>query len=357
MTYNEKLDHSLQLSINGQFDEAEKILNSLHTEQPNDPRVIFNLGWYDCRKGNFLQGIQKMSAGRHLNVFGNRHIGTLKPIWNGQESLDFKTILFNCEGGLGDQIISFRFIPIIKKRFPSCKIIVACDPSLFCLIDNLITIHHLVSNSNPAIVNHDYWIPAMSAIEILGTNEIPSSNCLQKPLSNNYNKKFKIGIRWSGNPEFEHEQHRRFDPNLMINMLLQLKESYDIEVYSFQRDENCIMLPSDFIDLKDDLKTWSDTAQHLSNMDFVISSCTSLAHLSATLQRPTWIIVPVLPYYIWADVTNNIQNEDDEEIYCYNTPWYKTATIFRQKNYGEWENVFWKIHSEYRLRKIFLEKL
>ncbi len=78
-----------------------------------------------------------------------------------------------------------------------------------------------------------------------------------------------------------------------------------------------------FADLRDQLKSWEDTASILKGLDLVITSCTSVAHLSAALGVETWVIVPVLPYYVWS-----VPGEK--------SVWYDSVRLFRQTTYGDW---------------------
>jgi ADP-heptose:LPS heptosyltransferase len=99
-----------------------------------------------------------------------------------------------------------------------------------------------------------------------------------------------------------------------------------------QRDENLIEgLP--FADLRDQMKTWEDTASILAGLDLVITSCTSVAHCSAALGVETWIVVPTLPYYLWAVPTKT-------------SVWYESVQLFRQKEYGKWDEPLNQIRSE-----------
>ena len=105
----------------------------------------------------------------------------------------------------------------------------------------------------------------------------------------------KVGIRWSGSSDFEDEQHRRFPPELMIG----LHDIPNTTFYSLQRDENLVDgLP--FGDMREQMKSWEDTANIIADCDVIISSCTSIAHLSAAMGKPTWILTPIMPYYTWA---------------------------------------------------------
>ena len=70
-------------------------------------------------------------------------------------------------------------------------------------------------------------------------------------------------------------------------------------------------------------------------MDLVISSCTSVAHASAALGKPTWIVIPILGYYIWA-----YQLGKDEISQGEYTSYYENTRVFRQEKYGKWEEPF-----------------
>ena len=81
------------------------------------------------------------------------------------------------------------------------------------------------------------------------------------------------------------------------------------------------------------MKTWDDTANIIADLDLVITSCTSTAHLSAAMGKPTWIITPILPYYTWA-----IPGEK--------TVWYDSVRLFKQDKYDDWDSVFQKVEKE-----------
>ena len=107
------------------------------------------------------------------------------------------------------------------------------------------------------------------------------------------------------------------------NLLIDLHKLDGVTCYSFQRDQDLVPdLP--FEDLAPELKTWEDTASYMASMDLIITSCTSAAHMAAALGVETWVIVPVLPYYLWAVPGNK-------------SAWYDNVTLFRQEKYGEWE--------------------
>jgi hypothetical protein len=150
----------------------------------------------------------------------------------------------------------------------------------------------------------------------------------------------KIGIRWSGNPKFEHQQFRIFPPEMLIKIQ---KEFPDCQWYSLQRDSDLRELPEGISDLNHILISWEDTAACIENLDLVISSCTSIAHLASAMGKPTWVIVPILPYHVWAYGDKH-------------SPWYTENTVvFRQKKFSKWEETFTELKEE--LHKLYPQKI
>lgn len=316
------LDMALTACINGHPEISEDILRS--QPEQDDARIIFNLGWHEMRHGNLKKGLQMMDAGRFINVFGLPRIPG--EIWKDQD-LTNKTLLFRCENGFGDQIMNFRFAKDFVKK--GARVVVSCAPELMPLFAR----HGFVCIDNGATpyIHYDYWVPSMSAAHILGydTDNFPGQFYLDAEPKQLYSKPdtFKVGIRWAGNPKFEHEQHRKFDPQPLID----LHKLDGITLYSLQRDDNLIDgLP--FADLRDQMKTFEDTASIIKGLNLVITSCTSIAHLSAALGVKTWVIVPIMPYYAWAEPKDT-------------SVWYDSVRLFRQQKYGDWSHPLEEVKS------------
>lgn len=317
------LDVALQCNINGNPNMGEDILRN----QPQDDlRVLFNLGWHEMRHGNLKKGFEHLNYGRYINVFGLPAIPG--KIWKDEE-LKNKTLLFRCEGGYGDQILNFRFAKVFQEM--GARILISCAEEL----KELFSRHGFICIDNDSVNSayYDYWIPAMSAAYILGLEfeDLDGTPYIfSKSPTKLFSKKdtLKVGIRWSGNPEFEDEQHRRFPPELMID----LHEISNTTFYSLQKDENCINgLP--FADMREQMKTWDDTVNIIAGLDLVITSCTSVAHLSGAMGIPTWVVTPIMPYYTWS-----VPGEK--------SAWYDSIRLFRQTKYGEWSDVFQNIRKE-----------
>lgn len=323
------IDQQLNLMIRGRFDEAWSLSEKLHEEDPNDIRHMFNRGWFLINQGDLQSGYQALEAGRHIQVYGDSHIGTRKPIWNNNDLID-KTVILALEGGLGDQIIYARFATEITDRGGTC--IVCCDHNLHSVILRTPGVSKCITRDEVQSTHHDYWIPGFSCSWLFGHtfDNLPNEPYIfANPESVEIWKSFiksdkpKIGIRWSGNPKFEHQQFRIFPAEPLIDL-----NKYDeLQFYSLQRDADTRELPDNIIDLEHMLISWEDTIAAMANLDLVITSCTSIAHAASAMGIPTWVIVPILPYHIWAYGGEK-------------SPWYKNTTVIRQKKFSDWDEAF-----------------
>ena len=332
------IDQQLNLMIRGRFDEAWSISQMMEEKDPTDLKHNFNRGWFLINQGDLQAGFQHLEAGRMLNVYGDRKIPTDKPIWNPAEhSMEGKTVILNMEGGFGDQMIYARFAMEVHNRGGIC--IMCCDPRLHSLFSRIPGVTKCIDVRAVRTTYHDYWIPGFSCSWIFGHtfDTVPNkpyifSNPLSVPIWKTLlnSEKPKVGIRWSGSPLFEHQQFRIFPPEPLINL-----HKYDeLKFYSLQRDTDTRELPESVTDLQHLMISWEDTAAAFENLDLIITSCTSVAHLASAMGRPTWVIVPLLPYHVWAYGGKH-------------SPWYqKTTRIYRQEKFDSWDSVFEKVEND-----------
>lgn len=308
---DELLDKQLEYGLIGDFENGLRISRELEQVAPNDVRAKFNCGWYKLREGHLYEGSTLMDYGRHIDVFGNRHIGTKKPVLRLGQKGDVHLAL---EGGLGDEIYAMRFIDTFKPTS------VSCERSLFPIVKEFgVTVCESTAAHG---LDYDYWVPAMSANTILKYEyeDVKGDAYISKTADTIQGR---VGVRWVGNPKFEHQQHRIFPKELMFDAVK------DLSPVSLQRDTDDV---PDWME-QPSLETWQDTRKVISSCELVITSCTSVAHLAGAMGVETWIVVPILPYYLWALPTNI-------------TPHYDSVTLFRQEKYGCWKAPFQKIKEQ-----------
>jgi hypothetical protein len=311
------LDLQLAAATQGDFKEAWRLAEKLRKEEPNNLRAKYNRGWYLLRQGKIQDGYALMDRGRIAGVFGNSPPDVPTPKWDGKGK---GTVLLNLEGGLGDQIHQIRYAKDIAAR--GCKVVVACSGCLVPLFADVEGVVAVVQHNAAFGVYHDYWVAGMSAVVPLGFElpDISGKPYLNKLDTPKHSKK-RIGLRWQGGTQFEHEHHKRFPYELMFEAV----KGVDAEFVSLQRDEGVDARPDWVSEVS--LDSWDDTQKAVSSCDLVISACTSVSHLAGAMGVDTWVITPVLPYFLYA--------QDGE-----NTPYYDSMKLFRQKEFGKWEAPF-----------------
>lgn len=320
------LDQAIALHQQGRPQDAYKLLLQAREDFPHDPRIVFNLGWYICSQGNWKVGSDHLDLGREIKNFGDPPLGNSQDIWNRQEGA---LVHLRMEGGFGDQIINFRFIKPLVHDY-GCRVIVSCSPGLIKLFARLPEVHAITGDEGARNIHADYWLPAMSAMKFFdfdGKPYLATNPALDEAIPQPLKAitRPKIALRWAGNPKFEQQQFRKFPVELMTSLAEDFPEA---QFFSVQRDNDMVDLDgTGILDLSSALLSWEHTASVLKQMDLVITSCTSIAHLAGALGIPTWIVIPVIPYFCWS-----IPGET--------TLWYDSARLFRQERFGEWDAPF-----------------
>ena len=314
------LDLQLAAATEGNFEEAWRLSEKIKLEEPDNLRAAYNRGWHFLRKGRIQEGYKLLDKGRIAGVFGNSAPNVPTPKWDGETK---GTVLLYLEGGLGDQIHQVRYAKDIAAR--GCKVVVGCSGYLVPLFIDVEGVSAVVQHNAVFGVYHDYWVAGMSAVVPLGfeLGDIFGKSYIDKPKTEKGSKK-QIGLRWQGSSAFEHEHHKRFPYELMFEAV----KNIDAEFVSLQRDEGLEAKP-DWVK-KTVLDTWKDTQKATAGCDLVISSCTSVSHLSAAMGIDTWVVTPIMPYFLYA--------ADGDS-----TPYYDSMTLFRQEEFGKWEAPFKQI--------------
>lgn len=157
----------------------------------------------------------------------------------------------------------------------------------------------------------------------------------------NLTDKIKIGIKFSGTPALEN----RYKRNFSLERIVELFDPDKFELYSFQKDE-CVEQVKEnehIIDLSEHITNWVDTLNALQNMDYVISSCTSVGHAASTLGKKTFILIPnnKFTYKLWSDI----------DIYNEKSMWYSEDTkILKQKDVNCWDHPFKRLQELFDIK-------
>ncbi len=290
---------------------------------PNNHKAHVSLGMTYLMNKDFQKGY------KHYEQRKTREIKeTYKNFWDGKK-VQNKSILVFCDGGFGDYIMFFRYIPLLKQYFS--KVILKVHRNLMNLFkDNIQGVELVLSEQD---LDYDY---SVSVIDLPYKLNIPFSNI---PYSSGYlnvdeegvsdfrtkyfdNEKIKIGLFWKGNPR------------VLKNRSMDLKDLEDIfkiegvAFYSLQKEYGLEQLQDykNIVDLGAVLTDFQQTAYALKNLDIVITIDSVVAHLAGALGIKTFLMLPYLNEWRWFD---------DEK----KTPWYDSVEIFKQKQEGDWSFV------------------
>ena len=318
-----------------QMNLALKDLKKAISLKPDYPEANSTMGVTLLLTGNFSKGWEQYEW-RWKDLSDPSVIRSFKqPLWDGKKSLKDKSILLYSEQGLGDTIQFSRYILLIKAL--GAKVILETHKEYLNIvgsIDSNITII-LMGQTLP---HFDFQCPLLSLPLKFGTGlkNIPSPNryiWADKRIVPKWKKKIGsqkkplIGLAWEGNPLHKNDYNRSI---LLAELIPHLPKKYEyIGLQKDIRESNLKTLKrSSMIDnLIDNNVSMDDTAAIIENLDIVISVDTSVAHLSASMGKPTWILLPFVPDWRW------LLNRND-------SPWYKSVKLFRQEKRGNWELVF-----------------
>ena len=321
------LDLQVAAAKVGDFAEGWRIAQKLLAEQPENHKAAFNAAWYYFRMGDLAEGYRLHERGRFARLINERRPDAPTSIWDGKTK---GTILLALECGLGDQIHQVRYAKDLAAR--GNRVVVSCTGQLASLFTDVEGVSAVVQHEAAFGVYHDVWVPGMGAPHYLGLTlpDISGAAYIRKPLTIKGPRK-RIGLRWQGSSRFESDHNKMFPYDLLFEAV----KGYDAEFISLQRDEAVEARPNWVRDIK--LDTWEDTRAAVASCDLVISSCTSVSHLAAAMGIETWVVTPILPYYLYA-------------IDGPTTIYYDSMRLFRQTVFGEWEAPFNEIREALNAR-------
>lgn len=254
--------------------------------------------------------------------------------WDGINAAG-QTILVRAEQGFGDVIQFARYLPLIRDA--GATPLLTCAPSLVPLIQSMPGVR-VVSSSEP-LPPYDAWIDQISLPLLFGTtlNTIPDTGsylsadpvrvqawrtrlAAQHPGEELSERQRTIGIAFAGNSKHPADRRRSIPPGLTTKLL----DIPGLRFVNLQHGPSALGLG--LPDLTPSMTDYAETAALIHNLDLVVTVDTSVAHLAGALGKPVWIMLPHAPDWRWLLVGSD-------------SPWYRTARLFRQPAAGDWSTV------------------
>jgi hypothetical protein len=283
----------------GDWGRYESVLRDALAHWPDDPRFRLNLALSRLAAGDYAEGLPLFEARRGA-VEGQ--VATPEadaPEWT--DGPPPASLLILPEQGLGDEIQFARYAPVLKAQ--GVQVALACSPSLMRLFEPLGV--RLLSRRAPLPRLHG-WVLAASLPLRLGTrvDTIPAPI----PVRAWPKTRRGVGVVTRGNPGHPNDRNRSLDAEAAA-ALMSLPGALSLA-------------PED-----SGVRDMQETAELIAGLDLVISVDTAVAHLAASMGKPTWILLSAIK-------TDWRWGREGET-----TPWYPSARLFRQREPGDWLGV------------------
>lgn len=270
------------------------------------------------------------------------------PRWDGEDPRG-KRLRVIAEQGLGDSIIFARFIPHLVARgarvqflcrrtmlrlfqasFDPAAVEVIADPDAdaagIAAHVHLMSLPHLLALPRAAVRPERPYLRNPAALPAGWRAKVETALQGRHPA-------LKVGLVWAGNPDRSRDEDR----SLPIDAAASLGRAAEgIAWFNLQVDtERDRPLPRPFpmIDLTSGIGDYADTTGLIEALDLVISVDTSVAHATAALGKPLWLLAPPNVCWRWL-----IAGEE--------SPWYSGVRMFRAARARDWAPVVAQVGDE-----------
>jgi tetratricopeptide (TPR) repeat protein len=309
--------------------------------EPENASVHWNLSLALLAAGRLKEGFNEYEWRWQYKGFPSKRRDFKQPMWNGRPCPG-RTLLIHTEQGMGDVLQFMRFLPLIVTRAGGARVVFECHKPLMRLFEGLTGLAQMVERLGPEPLPHfDLHLPLMSAAHVLGIDTldelprdvpfIPMPDPAWFPVPEARADRLKVGLVWAGNPQFSGDRMR----STRLETVLPLIDVAGTQVFSLQKGEPEAQLkdaPPALIRLNERIGDFRDTAAAMLQLDLVITTCTSVAHLAGALGRPVWVMLSHAPDWRW------LLGRDD----C---PWYPSARLFRQRGPADWSGVVGEVRA------------
>ena len=268
-------------------------------------------------------------------------------LWLGDFDISDKHILIHAEQGLGDVLNFFRYLDLVAST--AAKVTLEVHAPLQRLLKHNTNIT-VIANGTP-LPDFDVQCPMMSlplafkttvdtipTIKNLIHADTATNSAWAKKINHltaNKPKALKIGFVAAGNPRHVGDTARSIPLQKMLAHLPNQYHLFCLQKEFREGDKVLIDARQDIVNFSEELIDFMDTAGLIAQLDLVITIDSSVAHLAASMGKPTWILLPFSPDFRWLLDRND-------------SPWYSSVKLYRQTILGDWDEVFARVKSDLR---------
>lgn len=314
----------------GQLDKAYKLLFELlkRKDLPEEisKKVHHNLSGYYFRRDDLNTALSHFLIETEKEAYKNIKFSI--PKWNGIIKPN-QTIVIDANCGAGDEVMHIRFMEHLKEL--GMRPIWATTRKHLADVFNYNGYESVCVWDKPKYPEDACWVYALAlpyylnlSVKDLGQEPylkpLPEKEKYYSYLQKN--DKFKIGIFWNSDSGFEQAHFRSVDFFDLWNVVAKP----DYSLYSLQMSDNPVpdSCKKSITEFHSKDREFADTFSIINQMDLVITSCTSIAHIAAAMGKEVCVFVPIMEYYAWTSSTGK-------------SWWYgDNVHLFRQKKPRTW---------------------
>lgn len=317
----------------GRRDEAIASYERAIAIKPDHADAHLNSSLLHLLVGDFEKGWQEYEWRWKCAGFPERQRTYVQPLWLGVEDICGKTLFVYAEQGLGDTLQFCRYVQYLAAA--GTAVVLEVQPALLSLLRGLEGAVTLITKADTP-PPFDFHCPLMSLPLACktGLQDISGVPYLQVPESRlkiwrpkvKGENRLRIGLVWSGNPQHKRDHNRSIPLTDFQKLLTDDADYFCLQKEIRPQDRGVLTQISTVRSFEAELEDFSDAAALTSLMDLVITVDTSIAHLAGALGKKVWVLLPYDPDWRW------LLDRSD-------SPWYNSATLFRQQRPGDWTNV------------------
>ena len=278
--------------------------------------------------GNLKDGFADFESRWDRSNAPRKTLYSALPTWTG-EPLQGRHILVWDEQGLGDCIQFSRYLALLTAC--GAQVTLLGRPSMFALLSTLPNPPWFIDYVGDESV-FDYQIAMMSLPYVFGTvrqtipGQIPYLYAEPRRVAQWADRiggtGFRVGVCWQGNRKINLER------TIPLDAFAPLAALDDVRLISLMKEPGDGAMPDFPVEMlgpKFDAgaDAFLDTAAVMAQLDLIVTSDTSIAHLAGALGRPTYLALKHVPDWRWFAAGER-------------SPWYPTMRLFRQESRGDW---------------------
>jgi|GEM_PF-6603509 len=255
------------------------------------------------------------------------------PLWLGQKIGKRKILVYQNQG-IGDSIMGLRFVPMLAARNIRFDLwVLPTLADLAATVEGYETLIRTPERPDPRAHDCAYAVPLFGLIPALNLEaaEIRDPPILHPNRENAADlrarivalPKVRIGLTYGGNP-VRRDDWLRSIPAALVNALARIKGVSWVNLMIDDRpDKEGTLNTLQMTDPMPEVRSFSDTAAIISELDAVVAVDSSVAHTAASLGKPVWVLAPTMLDWHW-------------QVGSDTNPWWPTVRLLRSEAPGVW---------------------